>query len=118
MIFADSMSAALGLVVFALDYSNIGLSQLFTLPLLYFLLTISHQGVRVGRKTYVVDLAEGNRRTDYVAVSNSVIGLVLLLMGASGALASAFGYGVAILGLSLAGVAGAFMAFRLPEAGQ
>ncbi|WP_339617306.1 MFS transporter [uncultured Gilvimarinus sp.] len=118
MMFAASMSAALGLVVFALDYSNIGLSQLFTLPLLYFLLTISHQGVRVGRKTYVVDLAEGNRRTDYVAVSNSVIGLVLLLMGASGALASAFGYGVAILGLSLAGVAGAFMAFRLPEAGQ
>lgn len=117
MILAASVSAGLGILVFVLDRLNIGLSQLLALPVLYFLLTIAHQGVRVGRKTYVVDLAEGNRRTDYVAVSNSVIGLVLLLMGASGALASAFGYGVAILGLSLAGVAGAFMAYDLPETG-
>jgi MFS family permease len=117
MLLAASVSAALGLLVFGLDYFSVGLSQLFALPLLYFLLTIAHQGVRVGRKTYVVDLAEGDRRTDYVAVSNSVIGLVLLLMGASGALASAFGYGTAILGLSLIGVAGAVMTYGLPEAG-
>jgi hypothetical protein len=54
--------------------------------LLFFLLSITHQGVRLGRKTYVVDLASGNRRTDYVAVSNSVIGLMLLLVGLAGAL--------------------------------
>ncbi|WP_041523734.1 MFS transporter [Gilvimarinus agarilyticus] len=117
MIWAAIISAGLGVVVFLLDVFEVGLAQLFMLPLLYFLLTVAHQGVRVGRKTYVVDLAEGNRRTDYVAVSNSVIGLVLLLMGASGVLASNLGYGAAILALSMAGVAGAFMAYRLPEVG-
>ena len=54
--------------------------------LLFLLLSVTHQGVRLGRKTYVVDLASGNRRTDYVAVSNSVIGLMLLLVGLAGAL--------------------------------
>lgn len=47
----------------------------------YFSLTLLHTGVRVGRKTYLVDMAEGDRRTTYVAVSNSVLGLVLLLVG-------------------------------------
>ena len=29
---------------------------------------LSHAGVRLGRKTYLVDMADGNQRTDYVAV--------------------------------------------------
>ncbi|MDX1451251.1 MAG: MFS transporter [Oleiphilaceae bacterium] len=48
---------------------------------LYFVLAIAHQGVRLGRKTYVVDMAGGNKRTDYVAVSNTLIGALLLLAG-------------------------------------
>ena len=59
-------------------------------PLIFFVLMVAHSGVRLGRKTYVVDLASGNRRTDYVAVSNSVIGVVLLLLGSMGAVAQAF----------------------------
>ena len=53
---------------------------------MYFLLSVAHQGARVGRKTYVVDIAEGNQRTDYVAVSNTAIGFVLLFTGMLGAL--------------------------------
>ncbi len=48
---------------------------------LYFVLAIAHQGVRLGRKTYIVDLAGGNKRTDYVAVSNTLIGALLLVTG-------------------------------------
>ncbi len=48
---------------------------------LFFLLSITHQGVRLGRKTYIVDIADGNQRTQYVATSNSVIGLLLLIAG-------------------------------------
>src|SRR5699024_7085804 len=39
----------------------------------YFALTLIHTGVRVGRKTYLVDMAEGDQRTRYVAVSNSAL---------------------------------------------
>ncbi|PYF95609.1 Major Facilitator Superfamily protein [Georgenia satyanarayanai] len=47
----------------------------------YFSITLMHTGVRVGRKTYVVDMAEGDQRTRYVAVSNSALGLILLIVG-------------------------------------
>jgi len=49
--------------------------------LLFLALSLVHHGVRLGRKTYVVDMAEGDQRTDYVAVSNTAIGALLLLFG-------------------------------------
>ena len=48
----------------------------------YFSLTMMHTGGRVGRKTYIVDMAEGDTRTTYVAVSNSAMGIILLIVGA------------------------------------
>ena len=50
-------------------------------PVLYFALEIAHQGVRVARKTYIVDLATEDTRVDYVAISNSFIGVLLLVSG-------------------------------------
>jgi len=71
--------------------------------------------VRLGRKTYIVDMAGGNKRTDYVAVSNTVIGLILLLTGFVGALAVLISAAGAILILSLLGIAGVLLAHKLPE---
>jgi hypothetical protein len=48
----------------------------------YAALSLTHHGVRLARKTYVVDMAEGKQRTLYVAASNTCIGLLLLLAGA------------------------------------
>lgn len=79
------------------------------------LLAIAHSGVRVGRKTYVVDLAGGNKRTDYVAVSNTVIGLVLLATGLIGTAAAVISLPAVIALLSLMGGLGAIYAWRLPE---
>ncbi len=84
-------------------------------PAFYFLLAIAHSGVRLGRKTYVVDLASGNRRTDYVAVSNTVIGAVLLLAGSVGALTTVMPTGGVIVLLAGMGLAGAVLSARLPE---
>jgi hypothetical protein len=70
----------------------------------------------VGRKTYLLDMASGIRRTDYVAVSNTVIGLVLLLGGGLGLLAPWVGPGGMLLILSLLGYAGALGGKKLPEA--
>jgi hypothetical protein len=84
-------------------------------PLIFFVLMIAHSGVRLGRKTYVVDLASGNRRTDYVAVSNSTIGVLLLLLGSLGALAQVYSVTLVILVLSALGLAGTAMSWSLPE---
>lgn len=81
----------------------------------YFALSIAHAGVRIGRKTYLVDMAEGNRRTEYVAVSNTIIGVLLLLMGAFTGLLATVSIPVTLLTLALMGMAGAASAARLRE---
>jgi len=60
-------------------------------------------------------MASGARRTDYVAVSNSVMGLVLLLGGTVGLLVPVIGSGGVLLILSMLGFAGAWGGRRLPE---
>ena len=74
-------SGGIGALVVLVDWSLPGVvATAWFLPLAYFVLSIAHDGVRLGRKTYIVDLAGGNKRTDYVAVSNTVIGVVLLVV--------------------------------------
>jgi hypothetical protein len=84
-------------------------------PATYLLLAIAHTGSRIGRKTYVVDLAEGNTRTDYIAVSNSAMGLILLVAGVVTAGAATFGEEVALLLLAGLGLLGVVVAASLPE---
>ena len=50
--------------------------------LLFFMLSVAHTGVRTGRKTYSLDVREGQSRTELVAFSNTAIGIVLLAFGA------------------------------------
>jgi hypothetical protein len=84
-------------------------------PIAFFGLGIAHAGVRLGRKTYLVDMAEGNKRTDYVAVSNTVIGALLLVSGLLGALAATVSVEGTILLLGLAGLAGSALSLRWKE---
>jgi len=85
------------------------------LPLAYLLLSIAHAGIRIGRKTYLIDMAGGTKRTDYVAVSNTVIGVLLLLTGGVSALASLLSVEVVLILLGLMGMGGTLSALRLRE---
>lgn len=116
MIVAALLTSGVGLVTFVLDLSLPGVvGSVWYLPAAYLGLGIAHSGVRVGRKTYVVDLASGNRRTDYVAVSNTVIGLLLLIMGSAGALAPLISNAGVIGLLAVMGLAGAALGMTLPD---
>lgn len=81
----------------------------------YFLLTLIHTGVRVGRKTYLVDMASGDRRTVYTAVSNTTMGVVLLLVGGASAAVAAVDVVWALLLLAGLGTLGVVLGLRLPE---
>lgn len=50
--------------------------HLYLYAVFYFVLSVAHSGVRIGRQTYLVDMAGGVKRTDYVSVSNSLIGIL------------------------------------------
>lgn len=115
MMAAAGVSAAL-VVAFLLVTRVEAMAELVLLyPAAYFLLALAHTGSRIGRKTYVVDLAEGNRRTDYVAVSNTAMGALLLATGALTAGLATLGPEVALVFLALLGAVGVPVARSLPE---
>lgn len=84
-------------------------------PGAFFVLAVAHSGVRIGRKTYLVDMAGGNRRTDYTAVSNTVIGVLLLVTGGISAAVAMLGPAWALILLGLMGLMGTAWSWRLPE---
>ena len=91
-------------------------------PLLYagvfVLLGFAEGGVRLGRKTYLVDAVDPGERATYVAFANSAVGLFTLLAGGLGALAWASSLQVLLVVLVLLGLAGIGLSAWMPEAGQ
>lgn len=116
MVKAAIITSTLGIVMFIIVmYFQLIRESLWLYPLAFFILGIAHSGVRLGRKTYIVDMAGGNKRTDYVAVSNTIIGIVLLITGGISALASIISPEGVLLVLSSFGLAGAYTSYKLPS---
>lgn len=104
----------LGLV--AADYWAPEAVLVWVMPLGFFLVHLAHTAVRVARKTYIVNMAEGDERTRYVGAANTLMGVMLLGMGGVSAVISMAGPDVALLFLALVGFVGVWRARRLPEA--
>ena len=81
----------------------------------YFVLAGLHAGVRLGRKTYLTDLADENDRAQLTAVANTSIGVVLLAGGGLIAAIGTFGAAVAVAALAVPTLAAAALALGLPE---
>ena len=114
LVISAGLTAVSGIAVFCLERFWIS-SPGWLYVLAFFFLAVVHNGVRLGRKTYVVDMARGNLRTDYVATGNTLIGILLLLSGSLSFLT--FLFDAADMVLILALLAGTAMLFarRLPE---
>lgn len=118
MVAASGLSAAI-VAGFLLVRQTDGLADTGWLaPLVFLLLAIVHTGARVGRKTYVVDLADGDQRTQYVAVSNAAIGGLLLVTGVVTSALATIGPQAALLLLAVMGALGVPVGLRLPETAQ
>lgn len=81
------MAATVGLATWHASWLGLPLVA----GVLLFVAAVAHQGARVGRKTYLVDMATGDNRAQYTAVSNTVIGLFLFSGAALGWVDAAFG---------------------------
>ncbi|WP_448624948.1 hypothetical protein [Geodermatophilus sp. URMC 64] len=84
-------------------------------PVVHLLLALTHTGVRMARKTYLVDMAGGDRRTEYVAVANTLMGALLLGAGVVSSALALLGAEAALAFLALLGAAGVVAARSLPE---
>lgn len=114
LLITSILTSALCLATAALNWLQIEISVAGPLAL-FFLLSVTHQGVRLGRKTYVIDIADGNQRTQYVATSNSVIGALLLVIGLLGALASQLSISLVLLMFAGMALTALCLGMSLPE---
>ncbi len=87
----------------------------FGMAFLFFLLTVMHNGARLGRKIYLVDMANNDNRAAYVAVSNTLIGLLMLAGGLVGVLGELFGAAIVILTLAIFSIISVFYVKSLQE---
>ncbi len=112
---AAALTAGLG-GLFAFGYGRLDTAHsAWVFAALFFVLGVAHSGVRIGRKTYLVDMASASTRASYVALSNTLIGIALLLASGVGLLAGALGAGGLVLLLAMCSLAAALVAMRLPE---
>ncbi len=75
---------------------------------------VAHQGSRVGRKTYLLDMASSENRSQYTAVSNTVIGVFLVCGAGLGILDSYLGTSAVLLLLLAISLISILRCIRLP----
>ncbi len=116
MALGAGLAGLLGVTLWiASSFGDDWLATPWLMGLLYLTLIISHGGVRLGRKVYLVDMAGQGDRAAMVAVSNTVTGIVMLAGGVIGVAAMWLGP-IGVIGLlALVSLFAAFYAWRLPE---
>lgn len=113
---AAALAALVMIATIAIAYAKTNLlGQMWIAGPLIFLAAVAHQGARIGRTTYLIDMATQDNRAQYTAVSNTIIGVLLLCGGLLGVIDHLFG-SVFVLGFLavIAGIAGG-QALRLPS---
>jgi hypothetical protein len=84
--------------------------------LVFMLLGLTEAGVRLGRKTYLVDAVPQAERATYTAISNTLVGIVAVGTGLAGLIAQYGGPLIMIVVLGLGALCSAVACLRLPEA--
>jgi hypothetical protein len=107
---AGILGAAAMLWAVALSVGGLA-TKLWAMPPVLFILMIAYHGVRQGRSTYLVDMSPEDQRSAYAAVSNPVIGFLLLVAGFAGGGAAIFGPNATLILFALMAIA----AFGLRE---
>ncbi|MGJ8572688.1 MAG: MFS transporter permease [Hoeflea sp.] len=112
---ALSAFAALTVVCLPLVMTSLSTSILFYASVL-FVASVAHSGIRIGRKTHIVDMAGKGRKAEYVALSNTLIGVALIGVGGLTSLLLALGPKAALLALAALALAGAVASLSMRSA--
>ncbi len=113
---AAAGAGLLGLYTFAaIEFDWSWATSELGLAAIFMILNVMHGGVRLGRKVYLVDMATAGNRAAYVAVSNSVVGVLMLVGGLIGLIADWLGSAATVLILGLLSLSAAAYVHSLPD---
>lgn len=116
MAIAAAGGGVLCIIVWLLNnHAAVLMSMLWFHALLYFLIAVAYHGIRLGRKVYLVDMSGTDNRSSYVAVSNTVIGVTMLIGGVFGYIADLIDTASVIGLLGLIAVTAAIYIRRLED---
>lgn len=111
---AALIAAALGIFVLAiLAVAPVYTHNIAFYSLVLFVLGIAHAGVRIGRKTHIVDLASGDKKAEYVAISNTFIGLVLIVLGTLSSFFISYSLEIGLVVMTILSLLGAGMCLTI-----
>ncbi|HKJ95906.1 MAG TPA: MFS transporter [Gammaproteobacteria bacterium] len=116
LIASGLLAAVIAALAVMIGHLPDGLRSPYSYALVFVLLGIAEQGVRLGRKTYLVDGAPAEERPLYVAFANTVVGLMAVVGGGLGVLAQVWSPEGVLLTLGVFGLLGGLAAFFMPEA--
>ncbi|GAA4224278.1 MFS family permease [Sagittula marina] len=108
------VAAAFMALAVALDLMGL-VGPVWVVPLVLFGLMVAYQGVRQGRSTYLVDMAPEDARSSYAALANTLIGSLLLIVGAVGGALAFVGPQAALAGFAVLSLLGGVLALGLDE---
>lgn len=108
LVAAAAMLGAVGL-------DRAGLAGGWAIPAVLFVQMIAYHGIRQGRSTYLVDMAPQDGRAAYAALANTVIGVLLLIVGALGGAVSFVGAPAVLALFATLSVLGGGLALGLQE---
>ncbi|RTE85747.1 MULTISPECIES: MFS transporter [Gammaproteobacteria] len=111
-------SAIMVLTVVLASFNAALLGNIFVASALIFSAAVAHQGARIGRTTYLVDMATQENRAQFTAVSNTLIGVILLCGGVLGALDYWLGTLSVLVFLALLAILAGGQALRLPSVSE
>lgn len=116
MVVASLLGGLVGIVVLgALAISTSVVDGIAFYAAALFVLSIAHAGVRIGRKTHIVDLAGGDNKSAYVAISNTIIGVLMLVIGVGIGALIGFSAEMALATLTIMAVLGALLAVSMKD---
>ena len=111
----SGLAGGAGLAVSAILATVGWLHPLYALPVTIFVVMIAYQGVRLGRSTHLTDMATAETRAAYTALSNTVVGFVLLAGGLFSVLAAYTGPAVVLLVMAVMAALASILARGLDE---
>jgi hypothetical protein len=88
------------------------------LAFIFLVVNVMHGGVRLGRKVYLVDMAGSDNRAAYVAVSNTLIGVLMLAGGMVGLIGDWLGTAATVFVLGLLSLNAATYTLHLSEVSE
>lgn len=115
LVYAALAAALVLAAAAALGIATGGLGPSWAVAGFVFVAQIAYEGVRAGRKTHLTDMDTDGRKALYTALSNTMIGVLLLAGGGLGLLAELFGAQWVLALCAAMCAAGAVVALTLHE---